>query len=121
MAPTRRPCLGPTPGTPCPTGTLIQPGTRGGRCANCARTTDQARGTRQARGYDANHDRERRRWQQRLDAGETIICWRCAETGTPHKINPNHWDLGHDDHNRNTYRGPECPAGNRATAGRRPT
>ena len=48
----------------------------------------------------------------RLDGGFT--CWRCLcwyPVGTP-------WDLGHDDHDRTQYRGPECRPCNRATASR---
>lgn len=50
--------------------------------------------------------------------GERFTCWRCAEQGKPHLVDPNNYDLGHDDIDRSAYRGPECVAGNRATAGR---
>jgi hypothetical protein len=50
-----------------------------------------------------------------MDDGEQITCWRCGE-----QINPHDWALGHDDHDRTRYRGPECPPCNYATAGRRP-
>jgi hypothetical protein len=55
-----------------------------------------------------------------MDAGERFTCWRCAEQGRPHDVDPTNWHLGHDDLDRTKYRGPECPAGNQATAGRRP-
>lgn len=88
------------------------------RCKAHDRARDQARGTRQERGYDAAHDRLRADWQRRLDTGEVVICWRCAEAGKPHAIDPNDWQLGHDDDDRTVYRGPECSAGNQATSGR---
>ena len=50
--------------------------------------------------------------------GERFICWRCAERGKPHEVDPSAYDLGHDDLDRSVYRGPECVAGNRATTGR---
>ena len=96
----------PTPG--CPNLTA------GGPCTGCARERDAARGRRQARGYDRDYDRTRARWQRRLDAGETVMCWRpdCATV-----IDPAHWHLGHDDHDRSIIRGPECPPCNLSHAG----
>ncbi|QIG58476.1 HNH endonuclease [Mycobacterium phage Cornie] len=77
-------------------------------------------GTTSQRGYNAQHQRERRRWTPIVQAGKAT-CWRCQQP-----IHPNQpWDLGHDDHDRSKYKGPEhigreCPAGgNRATATRR--
>lgn len=71
------------------------------------------------RGYGAQHQRLRKQWQSRIDAGEIVTCWRCEENGTPHPILPGDaWDLGHDDNDRGRYRGPECVGGNRATSGR---
>lgn len=92
---------------------------KSGRCAEHRREKDAARGRRQARGYDAEHVRLRAAWQRRLDAGERVVCWRCEELGQPHLIDPRSWDLGHDDQDRTSYRGPECAAGNRATSARR--
>ena len=86
----------------------------GSRCAQCARLRDRARGTRQERGYDAAHDRLRANYQQRMDRGERFACWRCNKP-----INPQAWVLGHDDFDRSIHRGPECPACNYATSGRR--
>lgn len=83
------------------------------RCPAHRRAHEQARGTRQQRGYDANHDRERRYWEPIVAAGG-VNCWRC---GNP--IDPTQpWDCGHDDNDRSIHRGPEHPACNRATAGR---
>lgn len=71
------------------------------------------------RGYGRKHQKLRAQLAPKVEAGR-YDCWRC---GTP--ILPGQpWDLGHDDHDRSQYRGPEhrgreCPAGgNRATAGR---
>ena len=79
------------------------------RCPAHTRQRDKARGTRQQRGYDAEHDALRREYQRRMDDGETFTCWR-PDCGRP--IDPTHWHLGHDDHDRSTYRGPECPTCN---------
>lgn len=72
------------------------------------------------RGYGSHHQKLRKQIKPQIDAGK-VNCWRCGD-----RIEPSQeWDLGHDDHNRNQYRGPEharakdCPAGgNRATKGR---
>jgi hypothetical protein len=86
------------------------------RCAAHERARDKARGTRQERGYDAAHDALGRDYQRRMDAGERFSCWRCDKPlGTRRNID---WQLGHDDHDRTKYRGPECPACNLATSGR---
>lgn len=83
------------------------------RCHAHERARDLARGTRQERGYDALHDVMRANYQRAMRAGQTFKCWRCGGD-----INPDAWHLGHDDHDRTQYRGPECPACNLATAGR---
>jgi hypothetical protein len=77
--------------------------------------TASMRGTRQEQGYDAAHDRLRASYQRRMNQGETFHCWRC---GKP--LDPSLWHLGHDDHDRSQYRGPECVPCNTATKGRRP-
>lgn len=77
-------------------------------------------GSTTARGYGSQHQKERARAKQLVDAGQAY-CWRCGGWIDPAMP----WDLGHDDHDRSVYRGPEhrgreCPAGgNRATARRR--
>lgn len=90
--------------------------TRTTRCPAHTRAKDKARGTRQQRGYDAAHDKLRAEYQRRMDAGERFTCWRC-----PRPIDPSDWHLGHDDHDRSKYRGPECPPCNLATSGRKGT
>jgi hypothetical protein len=80
-------------------------------------------GTTAARGYGGQHQALRADYKRRMAQGERFICWRCGHWLDPHQP----WDLGHDDHDRTQYRGPEhrgreCPmGGNRATNGRRVT
>ena len=93
---------------------LVNKGTRDGRCPPHRREADRARGTRQQRGYDATYDRAHRDYQHRMNAGEQFNCWRCGL-----RIDPTAWTLGHDDHDRDILRGPECPTCQYATAGRR--
>jgi hypothetical protein len=87
-----------------------------GKCPVHRRMADKRRGSRQDRGYDADYDRERRRWAPKVEAGQThchaIVCvmparWICP--GTP-------WDLGHDDQRR--IRGPEHMRCNRSAGGK---
>jgi hypothetical protein len=74
-----------------------------------------ARRTTRQRGYGADHQRERRRWQAVIDAGHGH-CWRCHKPIPP---GTRTWDLGHDDHDRTRYRGPECRPCNRAAGARK--
>ena len=90
-----------------------------GRCPECRRTRDKARGTTGQRGYGSAHVRLRAQWQRRLDAGEVVYCWRCLTRGKHTRIDPKHWHLGHADEDRSMYRGPECPPCNLGTASRR--
>jgi hypothetical protein len=86
-----------------------------GKCPEHAREAEARRGSRQARGYDSNHDRLRKTWAATVRTG-TVICWRCGEPIS--RTEP--WDLGHDDTDRTTYRGPEhANRCNRAAAGRK--
>lgn len=84
------------------------------RCPAHARAADQARGKRaHGSGTDWQHTKLRRSWQRRMDAGEAVDCWRC---GRP--IDRTDWHLGHDDHDRRQYRGPEHPHCNLSAAGK---
>lgn len=105
----KRACLGPRSGQGCPTGAV----TDRPRCPACTRAKERTRGTRQERGYDAEHDVTRADYQSRMDDGETFRCWRCGEP-----IDPAHWTLGHCDIDRRNYHGPECPPCDYATSGR---
>jgi predicted kinase len=85
---------------------------RDGHRTTPAAPTRRARGTTLQRGYGADHRRERAKWAPLVEAGQ-VRCWR-PECGQP--IRPGQpWDLGHDDHDRSVYRGPEHAACNRAT------
>lgn len=66
------------------------------------------------RGYGVRHRRERARWAQIVKEGQGY-CWRCGAWLDPEQP----WDLGHDDHDRTIYRGPECVPCNRGTAAAR--
>lgn len=74
-------------------------------------------GSTTARGYGAPHQQERARVKRDLVDKGLAYCWRCGGWIDPAMP----WDLGHDDHDRSVYRGPEhrgleCPkGGNRAT------
>jgi hypothetical protein len=61
-----------------------------------------------ARGYDSAHDRLREQWRPRVEAGTV----RCARCNSPIAKGAD-WDLGHDDHDRSRYAGPEHRACNR--------
>lgn len=80
-----------------------------------------ARAKTAARGYGGPHQAKRAAIQARMDRGEIYHCWRCGGEILPDQP----WDLGHDDHDRSVYRGPEhrgreCPAGgNRQPRARR--
>jgi len=82
-------------------------------CTRQARARDKARGSREARGYDYAHRQFRKAFIEEHQAG-TLICWRCRELIRPDE--PFH--LGHDDNDRNLYRGAEHVRCNTATNGR---
>lgn len=73
-----------------------------GRCQACRPAAERARGTRQARGYDAAYDRRRRADIAALSSGAVLTCWRCGGTVLPHE-----YSLGHCDQDRATIHGPE--------------
>lgn len=84
-----------------------------GRCPTHQRAKDQARGTTTQRGYGSTHQQLRAALQRKMNQGHTYQCWRCGND-----IDPEHWQLGHDDINRDVYRGPECVPCNTATSTR---
>jgi hypothetical protein len=79
-----------------------------------------ARASTTSRGYGARHQQLRAGYKRRMAHGEQFTCWRCGELVDPQQP----WDLGHDDHDRSSYKGPEhrgrecSQGGNRATSGR---
>lgn len=83
-------------------------------CLAHAREHERRRGSRQARGYGADHDRLRRAYEQRLAAGETFTCAKCHKVVTAAHA----WQLGHDDLRR-SYTGPEHNRCNLSEAGRK--
>lgn len=68
------------------------------------------------RGYGAEHERKRAKYQKRMDAGEVFGCWRCGKS-IPNVASL--WDLGHDDNDRTKYMGPEHRSCNRAVQRRK--
>lgn len=70
--------------------------------------------TTAANGYGHRHRRLRLQWTPEVEAGGV----RCARCGWP--IAPTEpWDLGHDDHDRTRYQGPEHVRCNRGAPKRR--
>ncbi|GLZ62863.1 hypothetical protein Misp05_64390 [Micromonospora sp. NBRC 107095] len=93
-----------------------QPGcpvlTNSGRCDQHRREADQARGSRQQRGYDKAHERERARWRPNVERGEVDCAAPTCVMGTRRIMPGQAWDLGHTD-DRTTWRGPEHAPCNR--------
>lgn len=92
--------------TECRTAKMGQPQSKKPKNRSKASTT--------ARGYGSAHQRERRRWAAVVDAGNAY-CWRCGGHIPP----ASRWDLGHDDHDRTIYRGPEHTGCNRSAGARK--
>jgi hypothetical protein len=65
------------------------------------------------RGYDRRH-RVLRRWFALAVARGDVVCWRCGRVIRPGQS----WDLGHDDHDRSRYSGPEHAHCNRSAGAR---
>lgn len=100
----RRPC----PAAGCPE--TISPRERA--CAEHASRYERARGTRQARGYGAEHDAERTRWAPIVASG-TAHCVRCGGVIVP----GSRWSPDHDD-DRTRYLGPAHERCNLRAGGR---
>lgn len=86
---------------------------KAGKCDTHKREAEKARGSRQQRGYGAEHDALRKQWAPRVATGR-VACWRCRELIKPTET----WDLGHDDNDRTKYRGPEHLRCNRSAGGK---
>ncbi len=102
MSSIRRPCLA--------CGVLVRDGSR---CRPCAAKQDKQRGTRQQRGYDADHDHLRAQWAPQVATGR-VTCARCGVLID----HGDSWDLGHTD-DRTSWTGPEHAVCNRAAGGKR--
>nr|WP_280371139.1 AAA family ATPase [Nocardia wallacei] len=76
------------------------------RAAKPKRTTAQ-------RGYGQEHRKQREALVPLVQSGKAT-CWRCRRPIHPLAA----WDLGHDDHDRTKYRGPEHVSCNRGAGGR---
>jgi hypothetical protein len=63
-------------------GLLVEHGVRDGRCDDCRRAKDKARGTRQQRGYGAEHDALR---AELLPEAYGQRCHLCNERMWPHQ------------------------------------
>ena len=69
-------------------------------------------GSTHARGYGRAHQQLRQQWELRVRTG-LVVCHRCD---LPIKRS-DEWDLGHDDHDRTKYTGPEHAECNRRAGG----
>jgi hypothetical protein len=84
-----------------------------GRCIRHTRRVDRARGTRQARGYDATHEAQRRANEMLMQRQGYLTCARCKG-----RIEPDEpWHQGHTD-DRTTWSGPEHVLCNLSAAGK---
>lgn len=86
------------------------------RCEGHAREAEQRRGSRQARGYDKAHMRERERWRPKVEACSVHcharVCLMVVRLILPQQA----WDLGHSE-DRTTWTGPEHATCNRSAGG----
>ena len=87
------------------------------RCDQHARAVEQARGTRQARGYGPEHDRLRRRWKPKVDRGEVDCHAKVCVMPIRLILPGERWDLGHTD-DRTAWTGPEHARCNRVAGGK---
>lgn len=83
-----------------------------GRCPACAQQAEVRRGSRQQRGYGAQHERIRRQWAPKVATG-TVTCARGDHLIDPAKP----WALDHTD-DRTGYLGPSCATCNNRAGGK---
>ena len=78
------------------------------------RKPNNAAAQARAKQYASREHRElRAAIKARITRGEHVTCWRCGARLT------DRFHLGHDDHNRQVYRGPECAGCNLRAAARK--
>lgn len=112
---TMRSCNGPASGQRCPSGQLVDANSRTRCCAECARVRDKARGSREERGYGAEHKATR---AALLPDAYGTPCIYCGNRMWPHE----NLVLDHTE-DRTGYRGivhadyRDCPAGGNAAEG----
>lgn len=80
-------------------------------CPEHTRQAERARGTRQQRGYTAEHDRLRARWKPKVERCE-VKCARCDQLILPAQ----EWALDHTD-DRTGYLGPSHATCNNRAGG----
>jgi len=85
-----------------------------GRCPTHEREHEAARGTTTERGYGADHQAERARWQYRLDHYGSLTCVLCGKPIRPADL----WHLDHTP-DRVGYRGPAHRYCNTSDGGKR--
>jgi|SRR5690349_6971663 len=87
------------------------------RCTEHTRQVERARGTRQQRGYDAEHDSLRDKWKPKVELGgvhcHAVVCVMPARL----ILLCQPWDLGHTE-DRTTWTGPEHRRCNRSAGGK---
>jgi hypothetical protein len=76
--------------------------------------TTPAEVARRKKYRSAEHRQARARYTVLVAAGQAH-CWRCGRTLAPHMP----WVVGHDDHQVELIRGPECEPCNRTAANRK--
>jgi hypothetical protein len=91
----------------------IEPGTALAPPTATTTAIMMARRSTTRRGYGWQHQRLRAYWRPLVQAGQ-VACARCGQPIRPDQA----WHLGHDDHDRRIYTGPEHAACNLAAAGR---
>jgi hypothetical protein len=111
----KRACTGPASGQRCPSGALVEAGTRNTYCPSCQRAREAARGSREERGYDVQFRADK---DALLPDAYGTPCRYCGNRMWPHE----NLVLDHSE-DRTGYRGivhadyRDCPAGGNAAEG----
>lgn len=91
--------------------------TEGRRCPTHEAEAERRRGTRQQRGYTAEHDRLRANWKPKVERCEVDCHARVCLMLIRRILPGQEWDLGHTDE-RTAWTGPEHATCNRSAGGR---